>query len=170
MWPGYSGPECGHTLRQPDALLCGHHSAFQDSVPCGELAEEVRFELTRGFRPYRFSRPAPSTTRPFFQVKLGGAYGLRTRDPKALWTPEVNPVSPSMPHNEKKKGGQTGFEPAVLKHKASKVSHSRPWPASPSLSPQQKWRKRWDSNPRDSLRTSGTLAPCCLRPLGHSSR
>ncbi len=29
------------------------------------MAEEVRFELTEGVNPRRFSRPVPSTTRPF---------------------------------------------------------------------------------------------------------
>ncbi len=31
------------------------------------MAEEVRFELTEGVNPRRFSRPVPSTTRPFLR-------------------------------------------------------------------------------------------------------
>src|SRR3989344_320689 len=33
-----------------------------------ERTEEVRFELTRTFRPYRFSRAAPSATRPLLHT------------------------------------------------------------------------------------------------------
>lgn len=35
------------------------------------MAEEVRFELTEGVNPRRFSRPVPSTTRPFLRVENG---------------------------------------------------------------------------------------------------
>ena len=35
------------------------------------MAEEVRFELTEGVNPRRFSRPVPSTTRPFLRDLSG---------------------------------------------------------------------------------------------------
>ncbi len=35
--------------------------------PYQKMAEEVRFELTEGVNPRRFSKPVPSATRPFLR-------------------------------------------------------------------------------------------------------
>lgn len=40
------------------------------------MAEEVRFELTEGVNPRRFSRPVPSTTRPFLRGLNGVQYNI----------------------------------------------------------------------------------------------
>src|SRR5687767_11295479 len=59
-----------------------HHAVFADR----EKAEEVRFELTRPLRAYRFSRPAHSATLPLLRAsanksillsKIGQNRGMR---------------------------------------------------------------------------------------------
>ena len=48
------------------------------------------------------------------------------------------------------------------------LSPPAPPKAAPSGLRNSNWRRRWDSNPRDPLR-SNTLAGCPIQPLSHSS-
>jgi hypothetical protein len=48
----------------------------------GELAERMRFELTKGLPPYALSRGAPSTTRPPLRLALDGK---RRGFPTGIW-------------------------------------------------------------------------------------
>ena len=50
------------------------------------MAEEVRFELTEGVNPRRFSRPVPSTTRPFLRdsIRMNNTFFEKDRQAKII--------------------------------------------------------------------------------------